>query len=205
VPNGRSTSWRICGPWDSVITEEHYGARSGDPGVHVEPISNIGMASLIAAHGTFERVASAFRAQHEVALQPSPAVQRGRQFDLVWTAPEQWLAVAPGNRSIAADLQSTVGSVCAVADQTGGRAVLRVSGPRFRRALAKGCPIDLDPHVFTEGTAAATSISLMGVNVWRIPGEDAIHIALFRSMAASFWCWLHDSSAEFGLQVIGKS
>jgi sarcosine oxidase subunit gamma len=71
----------------------------------------------------------------------------------------------------------------------------------MREALAKGCPIDLHPRAFAAGAAAATVIGHIGVNLWRLPSDDGLHLAVFRSMAGSFRSWLHASAAEFGLEV----
>jgi len=51
------------------------------------------------------------------------------------------------------------------------------------------------------GGAATSTLSHMGVLVWREGEEQAYDIALFRSVAASFWRWLDASAAEFGYDV----
>jgi sarcosine oxidase subunit gamma len=71
----------------------------------------------------------------------------------------------------------------------------------MRDALAKGCPIDLHPRAFAAGNAAITVIAHIGIHLWRLPFDDGLYVALFRSMAGSFWSWLHASAAEFGLEV----
>ena len=40
----------------------------------------------------------------------------------------------------------------AIVDQSHGRTILRVTGPKVRDALAKGVPVDLHPRAFTDGT-----------------------------------------------------
>jgi sarcosine oxidase gamma subunit len=45
----------------------------------------------------------------------------------------------------------------------------------------------------------------MGVTLWRLPDADGalvVDIAVFRSLAGSFWHALAQSSAEFGLIAV---
>lgn len=193
--------WQTIGAWDAVIAAKHHG-RPG-AGIVVEPMSGVGIASLIAAPGGHKAASEELHRKCGIGLPERPQAAHGQKFDVIWTGPEQWLAISPDPK-LYADLSSTIETL-ALADQSGAHAVLRVSGPDVRKALAKGCSLDLDPRVFVAGTAATTSISLIGVNMWRLPDEDAIHISLFRSMAASFWSWLTASSAEWGLEVRGLS
>jgi sarcosine oxidase subunit gamma len=88
-----------------------------------------------------------------------------------------------------------------VSDQSDGRTVIRISGPRTRDTLAKGLPIDLDLRAFPENGAATSVISLMGVQLWQVDDTPAYDIAIFRSLSGSFWRWLTASAAEFGYEV----
>jgi sarcosine oxidase subunit gamma len=127
-------------------------------------------------------------------------VAAGPACALVWTGPHRWLALSADpalHTRLAADLAE-----CATAvDQTGARAILHLGGSRWRDAMAKGCPIDLHPRAFRPGDAAATAIAHVGVLLWQLPADRGLHVAVPRSMAASFRSWLSASAAEFGLQV----
>ena len=70
--------------------------------------------------------------------------------------------------------------------------------------LAKGLAIDLDPRVFPDDGAVTSTISHMGVQLWQ-EGPESYDIALFRSVAESFWRWLTASAAEFGYEVVTAS
>jgi sarcosine oxidase subunit gamma len=117
--------------------------------------------------------------------------------------PGQWLAVSEtlAGDALARDLKQRLKGLASVSDQSGGRTVLRLSGPRAREVLAKGLPIDLHPRAFGPGSAATSTISLMGVQLWQVDGAPTYDIALFRSLSASFWRWLTASEAEFGYEV----
>ena len=117
--------------------------------------------------------------------------------------PGQWLAVSEtlGNETLARDLAQRLKGLASISDQSGGRTVLRISGPRARDVLAKGLPIDLDPRAFPLGSAATSTISLMGVQLWQTGDPQSYDIAIFRSVSQSFWRWLTASAAEFGYEV----
>jgi sarcosine oxidase subunit gamma len=76
-----------------------------------------------------------------------------------------------------------------------------VSGPHAREVLAKGLPIDLHPSVFGSGSAATSTISLMGVQLWQVDDAPTFDMAIFRSVSASFWRWLTASAGEYGYEV----
>jgi methylglutamate dehydrogenase subunit D len=126
--------------------------------------------------------------------------------DLValWSGPEQWTLLAP--ESAAADLEDRlVGALAGMAAVTAvgdGRAVLSVSGPRAHDALAKGIGLDLAPPRFGAGATAMTMASGIDVQLSRLPESDAFELILFPSFAGSFWHWLAESSAEYGLVVL---
>ncbi len=62
---------------------------------------------------------------------------------------------------------------------------LRISGPKCREALARICPIDLNPSTFEGGNVARTSMEHMGVIIYP-DGPDAFVLISASSSAASF-------------------
>ena len=89
-----------------------------------------------------------------------------------------------------------------VADQSDGRCVLRLSGPKARQVLAKGIGLDLDPRIFKPGDVAMTLAAHIAVQIWQMDDKPSYEIAMFRSLAGSFWHWLAASAAEFGYEVV---
>jgi len=79
-----------------------------------------------------------------------------------------------------------------------------MTGPKLREALAKILPLDLHARSFAPGDVASTIASHVGATLWRLEDADAapvFEIAVFRSLAGSFWHTLTDSAAEFGFVV----
>ena len=73
----------------------------------------------------------------------------------LWLAPGTWMVVAQDveDGGLYPRLREELGDLAAVVDQSHGRAVLRLAGPRARDVLAKGCRLDLHPRVFKPGCA----------------------------------------------------
>jgi methylglutamate dehydrogenase subunit D len=87
-----------------------------------------------------------------------------------------------------------------VIDQSHGRVMLCVSGPKSRAVLAKGTPVDLHADHFPVGKSAMTQMAHVGVHITRT-GMDEFTLSVFRGFSESFWDWLTTSSAEYGYEV----
>ena len=193
------SSWRRQGAWQGILAAGRFGAQDGSAGVFVTPVEDRGIATVIGRGA--DAVDAYFARAHALTPPRTPAVAAGSSCSLVWTGPDQWLALAD-DRAFPTRLVEALGDNAAVSDQSDARAILYLHGPRLCDALAKGCPIDLHPDAFGPGGAAVTAIAQLGVHMWWLPDDDGLHVAVFRSMAGSFWSWLFASSAEFGIQVI---
>jgi sarcosine oxidase subunit gamma len=180
-----------------------YGRIGGEPGVTIAERVGLGLATVAARKGAALR--AAVKASYGVNLPDGSTVVQGPEVSFVGYGPGQWLAVSDtlGSEALARDLAQRLKGLASVSDQSGGRTVLRLSGKRARDVLAKGLPIDLHPRAFGSGSAATSTISLMGVQLWQVDDAPTYDIALFRSVSASFWRWLTASAAEFGYEIAG--
>lgn len=180
-----------------------YGAKVGELGVTIAERTGLGIATVAACKGKSEALKAAARKAYGVELPERSIVASGRDILFIGTGPGQWLAVSEkyANEELARELAGRLQGLASVADQSGGRTVIRISGPRARDVLAKGLPIDLDPRVFPSNGAATSTISLMGVQLWQADDTPAYELAIFRSLSGSFWRWLAASAAEFGYEV----
>jgi heterotetrameric sarcosine oxidase gamma subunit len=187
----------------AIAIPGRYGRKDGAPGVTIAERVDIGVATVMARKGRAAALHEAVRTAYGVALPDTSRHVAGPSAGFIGTGPGQWLAVSERlpNGDLAADLARRLSGLASVSDQSDGRAILRISGPRARDVLAKGLPIDLHPSVFTPGSAATGVISLMGVTVWQVDDAPTYDIAVFRSLAGNFWKWLTDSAAEFGYTV----
>jgi sarcosine oxidase subunit gamma len=199
----RSASWWRKGAWDGIAKTGRSGADSVEPGVIVTPRHDFSLAFVIGGEGQGEGEDVTDRFVSRYGLEPprTPRVVSAEKLDLVWAGPSQWLAVSV-RPEMPAELCSALQGIAAVSDQTDARAVQRLRGPRVRDVLAKGCPVDLHPRAFHRGDTFMTAIGGIGVQVWWADVDDALHLAVPRSMAGSFWSWFQASAQEFGVEVL---
>lgn len=197
------TTLAALSPLDSVAHPGRHGRPSGAPGVILSERIGLGLATVIVRRGQGKALAASVKAIYGVDLPTSSRAVSGPEVTFIGTGPGQWFAVSEALKAeaLAADLSAKLKGLASIFDQCDGRAVIRVAGPRARDVFAKGLPIDLDPSAFGPGAAAVSVISYMGVQLWQVDDRPTFDLAVFRSLSGSFWHWLVDSAAEFGVLV----
>ena len=183
------------------------GKANGDADVTLTERTDLGLATVAVRKDQDDGLKARVREAYGLDLPEGSTLAQGKDLFFIGTGPGQWLAVSGTlqNEQLAEDLADRLKGLASISDQSSGRAVIRVSGPRARDVLAKGLAIDLDPRVFGPGSAVTSTISHMGVLVWRDGEAASYDIALFRSVAGSFWAWLTASAAGYGYAVVTTS
>jgi heterotetrameric sarcosine oxidase gamma subunit len=195
----------IVSALDGVVTAGRHGRRTGDAGVIVGEARGAGLAAVTARKGQRGALDIAARSAFGIDLPDQPRRVEEGDTAFVWCGPDQWLACrhpAPAE-GMEAMLAPTFGGLAAIVDQSHGRTLLRIAGPRAREALAKGIAIDLHPRAFMSGYAALTTVAHIGVHLWQIDDCPTYEFAVPRGFAPSFWHWLEASASEFGLEYAG--
>ena len=187
-----------------IAVPGRFGKEGGEPGVVIEERAGLGLATVAARKGQADALQRTVTSAYGVELPDSSHLAGGPSVRFVGYGPGQWLAVSEtlAGEALARDLAQNLRGLASISDQSGGRTVLLVSGPRARAVLGKGLPIDLHPLSFGTGSAATSTISLMGVQLWQTDDAPTYELAIFRSVSASFWRWLTASAAEFGYEVV---
>ncbi|MGH6864968.1 MAG: sarcosine oxidase subunit gamma [Methyloceanibacter sp.] len=186
-----------------IASPGRFGKAEGAPGVVIGERVGLGIATVTCRKGQEDALKGAMREAYGVELPLKPVVAQGRSVNFLGYGPGHWVAVSETlrNGDLARNLKARLRGLASISNQSDGRAVIRVSGPRSRDVFAKGLPIDLDPRSFPLGSAATSVIGHMGVQVWQLDNTQSYDIAIFRSVSESFWRWLTSSSAEFGYEV----
>lgn len=175
----------------------HVGRAPAVPGVTVETRHAAAMCDLRGSPRNpdfLSEVSAAFG----VALPVDPNTAVGtNDARILWLGPDQWLIVTAQPRDLLHDAGITGGTLT---DVSHGRAILRLAGPDARHALAKGCPLDLDPRRFAVDRCAQTAIARINVVLDHVaPGVYDLYCP--RSYAGSFWHWLTEAAAEYGCRI----
>jgi sarcosine oxidase subunit gamma len=187
---------------DGIAVPGRFG-KAGAAGVTLGERTDLGLATVMVRKGRQADLAAAAERAYGVALPAGPKLAAGPKAGFIGTGPGQWFVVSESlrNGALARNLAENFRGLASISDQSDGRAVVRLSGPKARGVLAKGLPIDLDPRVFKPGDAATSVISYIGVQLWQVDETPTYDIAVFRGFAESFWGWLTASAAEFGAVV----
>jgi sarcosine oxidase subunit gamma len=124
-------------------------------------------------------------------------------YDAQWAGPDQWFVLAQhrGEGALYRELKAKLTGHASVSDQSHGRVIIRIAGPKARAVLAKGTPVDLHPDAFPVGKSALTQMAHVGVHLTRV-GADGYDVSVFRGFSESFWEWITEQAEEFGYQVI---
>jgi sarcosine oxidase subunit gamma len=108
-------------------------------------------------------------------------------------APGEWLVVSTRSGAVAVENVLCEIAGASVADQSDGRALLEISGPRVRNILAGCVAVDLHPDIFAIGSSANMLCCHVAVNLGRT-GADRFEIVVPRSLCG----WLFEEMMEMG-------
>jgi methylglutamate dehydrogenase subunit D len=173
-------------------------------GVVADERDGLGIANILVRQGQAAALRQRCHERWAIELPQGPQRAAAGGLSIAGTGPEAWLAIQEGGgNAFAASLKQTLAGLASVTDQSDGYAVLRLSGPQVRPTLAKLVPIDVHPRAFAIRDVAVTVAAHIGTLLWRLAdgadGSAVFEVAVFRSMAGSFWHALNVSAAEFGL------
>ena len=164
--------------------------RHGTNGIVVVEREGLGLATMQARKGRLDALRRRVRDQFGVELPTRPGRASSGSVAFAATGPMTWLASTEGGgNAFAAQLAQLTADVAAVADQSDGFAVLRLSGPNVRELLARLAPIDVHERAFPMGSVASSVAGHIGVTLWRRDddaGVPVFELALYRSFARSF-------------------
>lgn len=172
-------------PLADVALQGRFGADRGAPGVTFSVRHPLSIATVIARAGKGKATAQALA-----------------EYEPRWAGPDQYFVVAQGRGegALYRELKAALDGIASVSDQSHGRVIIRIEGPKVRHVLAKGTPVDLHTDEFPAGKSALTQMAHVGVHMTRVD-EDAFELSVFRGFSESFWEWITEQAEEFGYQV----
>ncbi|MEC8061025.1 MAG: sarcosine oxidase subunit gamma family protein [Pseudomonadota bacterium] len=140
-----------------------------------------------------------------------PAANRfvaGDDVTAAWLGPDEFLVITALDQ-LAATADRLAGALAGhhagVTEVSDHLTVIRLSGPRARWVLAKGCALDLHPRVFGPGDCAQTLFERAGITLLQRDAAPTYHLLVRRSFAAYLWAWLVDAGQEVGVRFEGLS
>lgn len=188
---------------ESIAVPGRYGARTDVPGVAIVPRQDLALAIIMARAGKVAELAAHVAETFGTELPMTPRRIAGDTTSFAWAGPGQWLAASENAAPhvFEQNLRREFAGLASVVNQSDGRTVLRVGGPKVREALAKGIPIDLDPVSFAPGDTALTVAGHINVQFWQLDETPTYEFTVFRSFAGAFCEWLKEAAGEFGVTI----
>ena len=165
-----------------VARPGRFGANKAAPGVTLAVLHPVTMVMVIARQGKVDALKDALATLEKA--------------DVLWAGPDQYYVCNVPFTALKAELAG----LASLSDQSHGRVVIKVGGPKSRALLAKGTPVDLHTDEFPIGKSALTQMAHVSVHLTRT-GADEFTLSVFRGFSESFWEWLTSQAGEFGYQV----
>jgi methylglutamate dehydrogenase subunit D len=187
-----------------------HGARTDEPGVTVALRADLALAVVMARNGNTEDLRRQVQDRFGVALPTAarhPQSGGDARFDglsFFWAGPGRWRARTPAQTGPALEttLRAALSSLASVINQTDGRSIFHIGGPKARDVLGRGLPVDIDARQFGPGDTALTLAGHINVHFWQLDPSPAYEFAVSRSFAGSFYEWLLAISAKYGVLVV---
>jgi sarcosine oxidase subunit gamma len=186
------------------LRQGRHGAPSREgPGVRLSVRHPLSIATVIGRRDQTAALSAALEASYGVAAPAPGRTANGNGLVIQWCGHLQYYAISEGRNegALYQELKTRLKSFASVSDQSHGRVVIVVAGPKARALLAKGSAVDFHPREFPVGAAAATQMAHVGVHV-SCPAADRYEVSLFRGFSEHFWEWLTEQAEEFGYEVV---
>lgn len=187
---------------DQPLPPGRYGTADGAPGVTAKAV-DLALASLIAGRDS-TALSAALKAGLGLTLPQLPQITIGGAICAIGTGPGRWLVATETltGTALLGTLETLCGPHGSVCDQSDSAVVFELSGPHVRDALMKIMLIDIDPAVFTTGSAATTQAALIGVTLWQIADAPVYRLMVARSFVVAFLRAFSVSAAEYGFELL---
>ena len=162
------------------------GVRLEVGGTILEEVSDLAICSLAIPLDGDKDFTRALKAAFGLSV---PAVDRSvarGETRLLGLQQGQFFLLFPDEGSDpVSEIRAQLGETAYMTDQSDGWVLLRLSGPLCLAALARICPLDLDPAVFPPDAVARTLMEHLGVVILR-EAEASFLLMSARSSASSF-------------------
>lgn len=187
-------------PTHRKLAPGRYGAAKPQPGVSLQAIDRA-VATLVAAPAESAAVAAHAAEVFGTGLPTGPRRITAQGVEFIGIGPGRWIALAKAeDDNLVSRLETAFVPHASAVDQSGGLVVFTAHGPRLGDVLRKLLTIDVDPSVFTPGSAATTVTAHIGVTVWR-DDTGLWHFAVGYSFEAAFLRTFAQAAAEYGFEL----
>ncbi len=173
-----------------------HASQSGGKGVLVKAITNRAIVQVFAAKGKTTAVERALR----IKQTPGKA-SATKDYTAIPVAPGQWMIVSARNAGMkfGEDIQTRLKKNGYVSEQSDGRMIFSLSGPRASELMQKACRLDLHPSKTGKGWSAQTQMAQAGVIIHQTDTKPSYELLVYSGFAQHFAEWLKHSGAQLGI------
>ena len=128
----------------------------------------------------------------------------GEGAEALWLGPDERLLLVPpaSADAVEAALRSELAGLHHALVAVGERFVgFALEGDHAAEILNAGCPLDLHPRAFPEGSSTRTLLAKAEIILHRPEGESGFRVYVGRSFVAYVWRYLEAAGREHGLQT----
>lgn len=124
-------------------------------------------------------------------------------FTALPLAPGQWMLIAKkDDPKFITGLAMRIAGLGYVSEQSDSRICIRVSGPKARELMSRGCRLDLHPDGTGKGFCAQTPMAQIGVLLHQIDDAPVYDLYVYSGFARSFWHWLTETAKQFDKETV---
>lgn len=171
-------------------------SKSGGKGVQVKAITECGIVQVFAAKGKTTVVERALKIKETPGKSTTT-----RDYAAIPVAPGQWMLVSSSKAGMnfGEDLQKKLKKNGYVSEQSDGRMIFRLTGPRVVELMQKACRLDLHPSKTGKGWCAQTQMAQAGVIIHQTDTKPSYDVLVYSGFAQHFAEWLEHTGAQIGI------
>lgn len=135
--------------------------------------------------------------------------KRGNALIVFWLGPRAWLLVESSPSRLPSALTEFAAKRDGLNALGGGlfdvsasRVVYRIRGTHAATVLAKSCPLDFHPDVFSVGGCAQSVLGHVNALFYKQDAAPTFLVQVAKSFARDVWRHLCHSSAQYGYDVV---
>ncbi len=179
------------------LVEKHSFFGPGSAAITIGVRKSVECAQLFAGNGNQAKIAKKLNFDSSTGK-----ATETKGFTALPIAPGQWILISKNSAPGFADgVAKSINGLGYLSQQSDSRICLRVSGPKARELMSRGCRLDLHESHSGAGFCAQTVMAQIGVILHQLDDNPTYELYLYAGFARSFFHWLSHSAAQFGCDI----
>lgn len=191
-------------PW-GVDAKGTRGPQNASPHLQVTWITDARILTLSPFRDQHAQCARDLAARYGLDWPKTGRITTKGALSAAWNGVSDIILIGPPSDLDIESLKALWACRAAIVDQSSGRVLFELSGPKAQECLMKLVEIDLHPAVFETGMSALTALHHVSVGVFKSADDPVFLIHCARSYAGDVWHSIIEAGEEFGLAMHSKA